>query len=182
MKCPQCHEPMEKKTIGDVTIDECRQCRGLWFDAGEFDAVKDELAPPDLHWADFALWRKQADFEVTREGAPCPRCPDAALTTITDKETGASVRFCPSCKGAWMAAEDFNAIVNALIEELDTRSAGEYLQESLKQASILFSTKEDPITDWKDLKAVLRLLKYRFFVENPKLDAIMKGFQKSMPL
>jgi Zn-finger nucleic acid-binding protein len=173
---------MEKKTIVDIAIDECRECRGLWFDAGEIDAVKDKLAPPELHWADFALWRKQADFEITQDPLACPRCPDATLTTITDKETPTVVRFCPGCRGAWMTAEDFNGIVDALLSELDSRTAAAYLQESLKQASVLIATKEDPITDWKDLKAILRLLKYRFFVENPKLDAIMKAFQKSMPL
>lgn len=182
MKCPNCHQTMETKSIGDVTIDECRQCRGMWFDAGEIDAVKDQLAPPELHWAEFELWRKQANFEVAKDPLACPRCADAALTTITDKETDTVVRFCPGCKGAWMTTEDFNGIVNGLIAELDSRTAAEYLQESLKQASVLLSTKEDPITDWKDFRAILRLLKYRFFVENPTLDAIMKGFQKSMPL
>jgi Zn-finger nucleic acid-binding protein len=173
---------MEKKTIGEATIDECRQCRGLWFDAGEVDAAKDALAPPEVHWADFDLWRRQADFDVARDPLPCPRCADTLLTAITDRETGTTARFCPSCRGAWMTAEDFNGVVDALLSELDRRSASAYLQESLRQASVLLSTKEDPVTDWKDLKAVLRLLKYRFFVENPKLDAIMKGFEKSMPL
>jgi Zn-finger nucleic acid-binding protein len=173
---------MKKETIGDVVIDECRQCRSLWFDKGEIDAVKDELAPPDLQWADFDYWRRKADFQVAPDPLQCPRCLDTALTTITDTETEAAVRFCPGCEGVWMTAEDFNAIVNALIAELDRRTASEYLRESLKQASIMLATREDPVTDWKHLKSVLRLLKYRFFAENPKLDAIMKGFQKSMPL
>jgi hypothetical protein len=81
-----------------------------------------------------------------------------------------------------MTAEDFAGIVSALATELDNRTAADYVRESLKQAADLVKNKEDPISDWKDLKAVLRLLKFRFFVENPKLDAVMKGFQKSMPL
>ena len=69
-----------------------------------------------------------------------------------------------------------------LATELDNLTAADYVRESLKQAANLVKNKEDPISDWKDLKAVLRLLKFRFFVENPKLDAVMKGFQKSLPL
>ena len=182
MQCPQCRQPMKKETIGETLIDECLHCRGLWFDAGEIDAVKDRLAPPELHWADFDLWRRQGRFEVTYDPLRCPRCADIALTTISERETGATVRFCPKCKGAWLTAADFNAIVNALLDELDRKTVGEYLKDSLKQASILLSTRKDPITDWKDLKAVLRLLKYRFFAENPKLDAVLQGLEKSLPL
>jgi hypothetical protein len=81
-----------------------------------------------------------------------------------------------------MTAEDFAGIVSALSSELDNLTVADYFRESLKQATNLVKSKEESISDWKDLKAVLRLLKFRFFVENPKLDAVMKGFQKSMPL
>jgi len=121
-------------------------------------------------------------FEVSFDPLHCPRCPDTALTTIADKQSDTSVRFCSRCQGSWMTAEDFAGIVSALTTELDNRTAADYARESLRQAADLVKNKEDPISDWKDLKAVLRLLKFRFFVENPKLDAVMKGFQKSLPL
>jgi len=182
MDCPQCQHPMTKKSRGDVTLDTCPQCRGLWFDSGEIDDLKDQLAPPELRWTDFDLWRHQAGFEVSFDPLHCPRCPDTALTTIADKQSDTSVRFCSRCQGSWMTAEDFAGIVSALTTELDNRTAADYARESLRQAADLVKNKEDPISDWKDLKAVLRLLKFRFFVENPKLDAVMKGFQKSLPL
>ena len=182
MNCPQCQQPMVKKSRADVTIDACSQCRGLWFDSGEIDDLKDQLTPPELHWTDFDLWRHQAGFEVSLDPLHCPRCPDTALTTIADKQTETTVRFCPLCQGSWMTAEDFAGIVSALSSELDNLTAADYFRESLKQATNLVKSKEESISDWKDLKAVLRLLKFRFFVENPKLDAVMKGFQKSMPL
>jgi uncharacterized protein len=182
MNCPECQQPMTKKSRGDVTLDACPQCRGLWFDSGEIDDLKDQLVPPELRWTDFDLWRHQAGFEVSFDPLHCPRCPDTALTTIADKQSDTSVRFCPRCQGSWMTAGDFAGIVSALTTELDNRTTADYVRESLKQAADLVKNKEDPISDWKDLKAVLRLLKFRFFVENPKLDAVMKGFQKSMPL
>ena len=159
MNCPECQQPMTKKSRGDVTLDACPQCRGLWFDSGEIDDLKDQLVPPELRWTDFDLWRHQAGFEVSFDPLHCPRC-----------------------QGSWMTAGDFAGIVSALTTELDNRTTADYVRESLKQAADLVKNKEDPISDWKDLKAVLRLLKFRFFVENPKLDAVMKGFQKSMPL
>ena len=182
MNCPQCEIPMTKKSRGDVTIDACPQCRGLWFDSGEIDDLKDQLGPPDLRWADFELWRKKAEFEVAPDALQCPRCPDAALTFMRDRETETAVRFCPRCKGSWMTAGDFAGIVTALSKEADHLTAADYVRESLKQASELIGNREDAISEWRDFKTVLRLLKIRFFVENPKFESVVKGFQKSLPL
>lgn len=131
---------------------------------------------------DFELWRRKAEFEVASDPLQCPRCADIALTIMTDKETETSVRFCQRCQGSWMTAGDFAGIVTALSTELDHLTTADYFRESLEQAAELIANREDAISDWKDLKAVLRLLKVRFFVENPKFESVVKGFQKSLPL
>jgi hypothetical protein len=38
------------------------------------------------------------------------------------------------------------------------------------------------VSEWRDLKAVLRLLSFRFFADNPKLNSILLGIQKSLPI
>jgi Zn-finger nucleic acid-binding protein len=182
MNCPQCEKPMTKKSRRDVTIDACLQCRGFWFESGEIDDLKDQLDSPQLRWTDFDLWRQKAEFEVAHDSLQCPRCPDIALTIMTDKGTETSVRFCPRCKGSWMTAGDFAGIVRALNTEVDHLTTADYFRESLKQATELIGNRKDPISEWKDLKAVLRLLKVRFFVENPTFESVVKGFQKSLPL
>jgi Zn-finger nucleic acid-binding protein len=104
------------------------------------------------------------------------------LTTVIEEESGIAVRFCPRCGGSWLNAVDLAKIIAALEAELDKRTASDYFKESFKQAGELLTGKEDPISQWKDLKAVLRLLKFRIFIENPKLNAVMKGLQKTLPL
>ena len=37
--CPRCAIPMRKKTRGDVTIDVCPKCGGLWLDDKEIDKL-----------------------------------------------------------------------------------------------------------------------------------------------
>jgi len=69
MNCPQCRQPLQKNHLADTDIEECPQCRGIWFDP-----------------------------------------------------------------------------------------------------------------EWQNLKAVLRLFKYRVFVENPQLNTLMRGLQKTLPL
>jgi len=51
MECPQCKEQMKRPTVGEITINECSRCRGLWFEQGQLDVVKDEVLP-DMGWLD----------------------------------------------------------------------------------------------------------------------------------
>ena len=49
IKCPKCQHGMEEVTLGEVTIDRCTHCHGLWFDADEAHRLK-EL--PESHLID----------------------------------------------------------------------------------------------------------------------------------
>ncbi len=41
IKCPKCGHGMNEITYGgDVVIDRCTHCQGLWFDTGEAEALK----------------------------------------------------------------------------------------------------------------------------------------------
>jgi hypothetical protein len=39
MKCPKCGIDLIEIDFKDIKIDECSSCRGMWLDAGEFDAL-----------------------------------------------------------------------------------------------------------------------------------------------
>lgn len=39
MTCPRCESPLEERDRDGVTIDVCRQCRGLWLDRGELEKL-----------------------------------------------------------------------------------------------------------------------------------------------
>ena len=42
IQCPKCGHGMEEVTYGQVTIDRCTNCQGLWFDTGEAEQLKDQ--------------------------------------------------------------------------------------------------------------------------------------------
>ncbi len=58
----------------------------------------------------------------------------------------------------------------------------DYVKASLKEVSEIFTNPKRVISEWRDLKAVLRMLRYRVFIENPKFRSILAGIQKSLPL
>ena len=40
LKCPRCDGEMAPRLVGEVEYDHCGNCRGLWFDAFEHEALK----------------------------------------------------------------------------------------------------------------------------------------------
>ena len=40
IQCPKCQHGMEEVTHGEITIDRCTHCKGLWFDEDEAHHLK----------------------------------------------------------------------------------------------------------------------------------------------
>jgi len=40
MKCPKDGAPLETIKVGEVSVDRCTSCAGLWLDAGELEAIE----------------------------------------------------------------------------------------------------------------------------------------------
>ncbi len=39
MKCPKCGMDLQEIVFGDVRVDNCFSCGGIWLDEGELDAI-----------------------------------------------------------------------------------------------------------------------------------------------
>ena len=39
MKCPKCGMDLTEVDLGDVKVDKCFSCEGIWLDQGELDRV-----------------------------------------------------------------------------------------------------------------------------------------------
>ncbi len=40
MKCPKCGMQLEEIAFGDVRVDKCFSCEGLWLDNGELEVLR----------------------------------------------------------------------------------------------------------------------------------------------
>jgi uncharacterized protein len=169
MKCPKCTDiTLKKNKIDTIEIDECPNCNGVWFDKDELRQSKD-IYDPDLNWMDFDIWKHKDQFKVLENSLSCPSC-EKQMVVINYADTKVEIDYCPYCQGVWLDSGEFMKIINSLEKELKSMGAGSYLKETLREATDLFNGKEGFLSEWKDFKNVLRLMKYRVFIENPSLQ------------
>ncbi len=177
--CPKCKIAMTEKNIGPVEIDECGRCKGIWFDKDELRRAKD-FTDKDLNWMDFDIWKHEKEFKSNPSSLNCPVCK-TALQTIIYGKTHIKIEYCPLCKGTLLDKGEFKKIINALEEQLLTQSFSKYVHDAIREAKEIITGHESLISEWKDFITVLRLMQYRFFVENPKLLDVIMTIQKRSP-
>jgi Zn-finger nucleic acid-binding protein len=171
---------MTVKEIGEVKIDECPQCQGMWFDQGEFRAAKDQ-ADPDLNWMDFDIWKHEDRFQISAHPLKCPK-DDNPMVAVDYDETGVEIDVCPTCRGIWLDKGEFAKIITALVQELETKDVSDYVKASLEEAKEVVTGPDKFASEWKDFTTVLRLLQYRIFSEKPRLLTELIDGQKGAPI
>ena len=70
LKCPKCGHGMSEVSYGDITVDRCSHCLGLWFDTGEADQLKARWMGDTVDTG-FADEGRKWD---SVEDIACPRC------------------------------------------------------------------------------------------------------------
>ena len=176
MNCPKCNEPLQKKNIETVEIDECAKCKGIWFDEDELRQAKDET-DPDINWMDFDIWQHKDKFRVAAKPAKCPKC-DVNMAAVDYDNTGVEIDVCRVCKGVWLDAGEFEKIIEKLIEEAAAKGMGDYFKNTLKEAKDLVTGPETFVSEWRDLMSVIRLFKYRIITDNPRFHTALQNLPK----
>ena len=178
--CPKCNSELKLKNIGPVQVDECEKCKGIWFDKEELRQAKDST-DSDLNWMDFDIWKHADKFKAKESSLKCPVCK-TTTHQIHYRQTPIEIDCCSKCHGTWLDKDEFEKIIEALNEELLTKSFKEYISSSIKEAKEIVTGPESFISEWKDFATVLRLMQYRLFVEKPKLLNTVINIQKINPL
>ena len=112
MECPKCRGvALRSRTLhrANRTVDYCPQCRGVWFDRAELEAllsvaVKDLSVPPEAR-------------DVPRT---CPRCGEK-LFRFRYPQTYVNVEVCRKCRGLWLDPGELKEIraVRERLQETD---------------------------------------------------------------
>jgi Zn-finger nucleic acid-binding protein len=177
-QCPKCRVELQSRNIGAVSVDECRKCRGVWFDKDELRQAKD-ATDSDLNWMDFEIWKHEDKFKANTSGHQCPVC-QKPMATLEYDDTNVQIDYCPSCSGTWLDRHEFKKIVATLERELLAKPFADYVKEAVREGIEVLTGHESFLSEWKDFATVLRLMQYRLFVEKPGLLSNIQGIQKSV--
>ncbi len=101
--CPKCRKEMERWTPGDLELDHCPACRGLWFDANELSRHLANLGAPRF------AERPTGAAPLT---LPCPACPEQNLdgSFLLD----VPVESCPACNGIFLDLGELHELLGIL--------------------------------------------------------------------
>jgi Zn-finger nucleic acid-binding protein len=179
MNCPRCDVELGSTRVADLEIEECSGCGGTWFEEDELRAAKDR-SDPDLAWMDFEIWKHPEKFEVSVKQIRCPRC-DIDMAAVNYGTTRIEVDYCLRCQGVWLDAGEFEKIIDALEDELVGKDVPGYIRASLGEARQVISGPESLLSEWRDLRTVLRMLEYRVLSQNPRVARALAAIQVADP-
>lgn len=114
MKCIKCEGALELVRVGDVEVDQCDTCHGIWFDSGELAKIvgaKDveALRKRAVATRDADQKRKAAD----QKRATCPRCRgEGKLVQIASMTADIHIDTCAVCGGEWLDGGELAIVRN----------------------------------------------------------------------
>ena len=169
MDCPKCHKALDSVALGDVRVERCTRCGGMWSDKDELRVLKDKESRGDYCWIDFDLWKDAAKFRARRQQRySCPR-DGLPLATVHYGESSIAVDICSTCEGIWLDKGEYDEIIRYLEKMVDASSVGDYLKDMRDELVQLLEVREAPWSVLKDLGKILYLLQLRFVVDHPDL-------------
>jgi uncharacterized protein len=103
MKCPKCSGLLELLRFEHIEIDRCQDCKGIWFDAYELEALRELRGSETIDIGDRQVGRELDD----KNALDCPRC-EIDLVRLRDiHKTQITYEACLKCDGIWFDAGEF---------------------------------------------------------------------------
>ena len=90
MDCPKCKAKMETVNFNGIEVDRCTGCKGIWFDRGEKELMKDAAGSESI----------DTQSDSTTEGYEeinCPKCQ--SKMTVNTKDLGEKHLIYETCMG-----------------------------------------------------------------------------------
>ena len=92
IECPKCGHGMDEISYGgDLLIDRCTNCQGMWFDHGEAEKLKDKWMGDALDTGDANEGKKWDSVE----DIACPRCGKDMEKSADPNQTHIWYEVCP---------------------------------------------------------------------------------------
>lgn len=186
MKCPKCKKELsEKIKIGDVEIDRCPKCGGLWFEKDELRLAKDKKAPEarwvdveikdkSINWFQFKLWKDKGKFKAKKEIEYCPT-DKIPLYKLNYGDTPIEIDVCGVCYGIWLDKGEFKKIIDYVKNKAEYEMLYNYAKNLAQETKEIFVGPESIKSEAVDLLILIKLLKYKLMVQHPGLVKLISN-------
>ena len=111
MNCAKCTGTLIHLMMGEVELDRCDRCHGIWFDRGELDQVLSagdvELTAPGHLDPSGSSGASEHD----RVPGTCPRCRQPELGRVLSVVVDdLAYDECPQCRGVWLDSGELSTL------------------------------------------------------------------------
>lgn len=130
MNCPACSNQLESMTVGNLTVDVCRNgCGGIWFDNFELQQVDEKHEAAGEALLDVET-NPDTSVDYTQQRL-CPKCEtQKMLKHFMSIKREVEVDECPACGGFWLDAGELRSIRAQYETEADRKmAANEYFDD-----------------------------------------------------
>jgi len=100
MRCPKCRADMEQVEFDGTEVDRCEICKGIWFDAGEIELMRDNRAAVAIDTGDASTGKQSNAIDRY----PCPRCSGSMVRVVDPRQRHIWYETCGSCGGSFLDA------------------------------------------------------------------------------
>jgi Zn-finger nucleic acid-binding protein len=108
MKCIKCDGMLHLVRVGEVEVDQCDGCGGIWFDSGELRKILDQKDVEALR-----AMKARAPKESDAKRASCPRCRgEGKLVQIASLTADIHIDTCAVCGGEWLDGGELSIVRN----------------------------------------------------------------------
>jgi len=100
MRCPKCRADMEQIEFEGTEVDRCEICKGIWFDAGEIELMRNNRAAVAIDTGDASVGKQSNVIDRYQ----CPRCSGSMVRVVDPQQRHIWYETCGSCGGSFLDA------------------------------------------------------------------------------
>ncbi len=106
MQCVKCDGQLRPVTVGDVEVDRCDKCGGIWFDLGELSKI---IEADSIEALKSEVDRNRS--QDARKGK-CPRCGGTGnmVQVASLRDPDVHIDTCSVCYGQWLDAGELEGL------------------------------------------------------------------------
>ena len=112
MRCPRCQETTICRSLGEIEIDACARCGGVFLDRGKLN----QIAEPTQGDLEYSTIHDESFSHPDRFGPiTCPRCGERVMAKVEfNVHTGIILDYCDACHGFWLDGNELERTQQAI--------------------------------------------------------------------